>query len=149
VAKKDKGKGNIPKTIAGIKVPKALRKGFANSLLENPRAREILADVLMAAAGAAAAALVKNRPSGQQVAKAGEAALDAGAGAATTARDAVQSAAGAVTEAVAEGARQILPSSMTGSSDEGGGKDKETFAHLAGEERKGKKDKHRPKPSKH
>jgi hypothetical protein len=151
VAKKDKngkGKGKVPKTIAGIKVPKALRKGLAGSFLESPRTREILADVIMAAAGAAAAALVKNRPSGQQVAQAGEAALEAGSGVAATARDTVQSAASAVTEAVAEGARQVLPSSMTKSDDEDAGK-QETYAHLAGEDRKGKKDKQRQKPSNH
>lgn len=152
MAKKDKGKGKgkVPKTVAGVTVPKALRKGLAGSLLENPRTREILADVLMAAAGAAAAALVKNRPSSEQVAEAGEAVMDAGTGAARATRDAVQSTAGAVTEVVAEAARHALPASLTGAGGEssGGGK-KESFGHLADREPKGKKDKHRPKSSNH
>lgn len=148
VAKKDKVR--IPKTIAGIEVPKSLRKGLASSLLDNPRTREILADVLMAAAGAAAAALVQNRPTGRQVAEAGEAVKDAGTGAATATRDVVQGAAGLVTEAVADAARHVLPTSLTGADDESEGKDKtKGYDHLADPDRKGKKDKHRAKASKH
>ena len=150
MAKKDKGKGKgkVPKKVAGVKVPKALRKGLVGSLLDNPRSREILADVLLAAAGAAAAALVKHRPTGRQVADAGEAAMDAGAGAVTATRDAVQGAAGAVGDVVAEAARHILPGSLTG--DDKGGADKtESYAHLAGGDRKSKKDKQRAKASKH
>jgi hypothetical protein len=150
VAKKDKGKGKgkVPKTVAGVKVPKALRKGLVGSLLENPRSREILADVLLAAAGAAAAALVKHRPTGQQVANAGEAVVDAGAGAATVTRDAVQGAAGAVGEVVAEAARHILPGALT-SDDKERADETESYAHFAGGDRKGKKDKQRAKASKH
>jgi len=139
VAKKDKkGKGKIPKTVAGVKVPKALRKGLTASLLDNPRTRELLADVLLAAAGAAAAALVKNR---RQVA-------GAGAGAAAVTRDIVQDAAGAVTDAVAETARRILPDSLTGDEDSRSGRN-ERYAYLADKGQKGKKDKQRAKASKH
>ena len=150
MAKKDKGKnkGKVPKTVAGVKVPKALRKGLVGSLLDNPRAREILADVLLAAAGAAAAALVKHRPTGRQVADAGEAVMDAGTGAATATRDAVRGAAGAVGEMVAEAARHVLPDSLTGDDKEGAAKS-ESYAHLAAGDRKGKKDKQRAKASKH
>jgi hypothetical protein len=154
VAKKDKGKNKgkgktkIPKTVAGVKVPKSLRQGLAGSLLDNPRARELLADVLLAAAGAAAAALVKNPPSGRQVAEAGEAVVDAGADAATATRDVVQGGAGAVTEAVAGAARRLLPDSLTGDDDQGEG-GTERYAHLADKDRKGKKDKQRAKASKH
>ena len=140
-----KGKGKIPKKIAGVKVPKALRKALAGSLVDNPRAREILADVLIAAAGAAAAALVQNRPTGQQIA-------DAGAGAATATRDMAQGAAGAVGEVVAEAARTILPASLVSDGSEGKGKGKrdktESYARLLDEDRKDKKDK-RPKASNH
>ena len=150
MAKKDKGKGKVPKKIAGVKIPKALRKGVVGSLFDNPRTREILADVLIAAAGAAAAALVKHRPTGEQVMDAGEAVMDGAAGAGAAARDAVQSAAGAVTEAVADTARQILPASLTATEDENGGEDSsESYAHLADRDRKDKKEKHRPKASKH
>ena len=151
MGKKDKGQGKVPKNIAGVKVPKALRTGLAGSLLDNPRTRQILADVLMAAAGAAAAALVQNRPSGRQIADAGEAVMDAGAGAATATRDVAQSAAGLVTDVVSEAARHILPSSLSGASDDNKGEGKresktESYPHLADAERKDKKDK---KASKH
>jgi len=90
---KKKGKSKVPKSVAGVKVPKALRNGLLGSFLDDPRTREILADVLMAAAGAAAAALVKNRPSTQQVA-------EAGASAAGATRDMAQAAAETVTDTV-------------------------------------------------
>ena len=144
---KSKDKGKVPKNIAGVTVAKALRTGLAASFLDNPRTREILADVIMAAASAAAAALVRNRPAGRQIADAGEAVMDAGAGAATATRDVAQSAAGLVTDVVAEAARHILPASLTGATGEGQGEAKtEGYAHLAEGERKDKKDK---KASKH
>jgi hypothetical protein len=87
-------------------------------------------------------------PPGQQVADAGEAVVEAGAGAATATRDAVQGAAGAVGEVVAEAARHILPGSLTGD-DKGRADETESYAHLAGGDRKGKKDKQRAKASKH
>ena len=141
--KKDKSKN-----VAGLKVPKGMRKGLVASFVEDPRTREILADVLMAAAGAAAAALIKHRPSAQQVA-------EAGASAAGATRDAVQSAAEAVTGTVADAARHILPASLTGAGERGESRDaedgrpnKDSYAHLSDRDTKGKKDK-RSKASKH
>jgi hypothetical protein len=147
VAKK-KDKGEKSKTVAGVKVPKALRKGLVASFVDDPRTREILADVLMAAAGAAAAALIKHRPSAQQVA-------EAGASAAGATRDVAQSAVEAVTETVADAARHILPASLTGAGEregadvEGKRPDQDSYAHLSERDSKGKKDKHRSKASKH
>jgi hypothetical protein len=150
MAKKGKGKSKLPKKVAGIKVPKMLRKGAVATLFDSPRGREILADALMAAAGAAAASLVQHRPSARQVAKAGEAVVDAGTDAATATRDTVQSAAGAVADLVTEAAQHILPASLTGSDDESPRKSKnKSYAHLADEGRKGARDKQRPKASKH
>jgi len=143
VAKK-KGKDKAPTRVAGVKVPKAVRGGLVASFLDDPRTREILADVLMAAAGAAAAALVKHRPSGREVA-------DAGAAAAGATRDVAQDAAALITDTVTEAARHILPRSMTGA-DDSGGKDRAKdrgYAHLAEDSRKSKKDKARSKASKH
>ena len=141
---KKKGKDKAPKRVAGVKVPKAVRGGLVASVLDDPRTREILADVLMAAAGAAAAALVKHRPSGREVA-------EAGAAAAGTTRDVAQDAAALITDTVTEAARHILPRSMTGT-DDSGGKDRAKdrgYAHLAEDSRKSKKDKARSKASKH
>jgi hypothetical protein len=111
-----KSKTKVPKTIAGVKVPKALRKsGWLDPLLADPQTREILADVLIAAAGAAAAALVKERPSMRQVAETGQAALGAGAEAGSAARDLAQEAASAATSVITDAAKAILPASLTGS----------------------------------
>ena len=143
------GKSKLPKKVAGVKVPKTLRKNALVTLFDSPIGREILADAIVAAATAAAAALVKHRPSARQLANAGEAVVDAGADAASATRDSVQGAAGAVANLVTEVAQHVLPSSMTGAEDEDRGRGKaRRYAHLADEDRKGKKDK-RSKPSKH
>jgi hypothetical protein len=146
VTKKAKGL----KKIAGVKLSKTLRKSALGTLLNSQLGREILADALMAAAGAAAAALVKNRPSARQVADAGEAVADAGAHAATATRDTVQSAAGAVAELVTEAARQILPGARSGARAKGLPEDAgERYGHLADRAANGKKDKQRGRSSKH
>lgn len=85
------GKGSkMPKTIAGVKIPKSLRESASSiiSLIETPLGRQILADVLIAAAGA----LVADRS-----------------------RETASAPAKAAPEASAEAARQILPTSMTAS----------------------------------
>ena len=82
MAKKTKAK--LPKTIAGVKVPKAVRtSGLLDELLNSPLGREILAEAIVAAAGAVASVLMKKRPSADQVAQTGEAIVDTGAEAAS------------------------------------------------------------------
>ncbi|MBQ0821206.1 hypothetical protein KBI52_13425 [Microvirga sp. HBU67558] len=111
-----KSKTKVPKRIAGVKVPKGLRKsGWLDPLLADPQTREILADVLIAAAGAAAAALVKERPSMRQVGDAGGAALGAGAEAGSAARELVREAASATAGVITNAAKAILPASLTSS----------------------------------
>jgi len=113
---KTKSKTKVPKMIAGVKVPKTLRQsGWLDPLLANPQTREILADVLIAAAGAAAAALVKERPSMRQVADTGAATVGAGIEAGSAARDLVQEAASAAAGVIRDAAKAILPSALTGS----------------------------------
>jgi hypothetical protein len=108
-------KTKIPKTIAGVKVPKALRKsGAVSTMLNNPLGREILAGAIVAGATAAAAALVKHRPSAGQVADAGEGVVDAGGATAGIASDAVQDAASTLAGVVASAAKMILPDALTG-----------------------------------
>ena len=114
MAKKTKAK--LPKTIAGVKMPKAVRtSGLLDELLNSPLGREILAEAIVAAAGAVASVLMKKRPSADQVAQAGEAIAATGAEAASATKDLAQTAVGAVTEVVADAARHILPSALTGS----------------------------------
>jgi hypothetical protein len=102
LAKKKNNK--VPKRVAGVKLPKALRKsGLAKSLLGTRAGRQLLADALIAAAGAAAAVLVKDK--GAEVKKGGGAAVRATG----TVGKVVESAAGAVAEVVGNAARNVLP----------------------------------------
>jgi hypothetical protein len=109
------GKSALPKTVAGVKVPKAVRKSTSlGTLINSELGREILADALIAAAGAAAAALTRTRTAKA----AGTALADAGSGAATATGDVVQTAAGAVAGVVTEAARNFLPASLIGEGQE-------------------------------
>ena len=94
---------------------KTAKKSGLMDLIGSDLGREILADALIAAAGAAAAALTRTRPAKQ----AGAAVADAGSQAA----DLTQTAAGAVAGVVTEAARQFLPAGLLGEdegSDKGG-----------------------------
>jgi hypothetical protein len=115
-AKKNSGKA---KKDTGTKLAKSVRKfSPLKDLMNSNLGREILADALIAAAGAAAAALTRTRTAK----KAGSAAADAGSQAADTTKDAMQTAAGAVAGVVTEAARQFLPASLISEEDEGRGK---------------------------
>ncbi len=103
-AKKGSGKST------GTKLAKSAKKSGLMDLINTDLGREILADALIAAAGAAAAALTKTRTAK----KAGAAVADAG----TQTADLTQTAAGAVAGVVTEAARHFLPPSLLG--DEGG-----------------------------
>jgi hypothetical protein len=115
-------KTGLPKTVAGVKVPKAVRNSSTlGTLINSELGREILADALIAAAGAAAAALTKTRTAraaGTAGAGAGSQAAAATGDAASAAGDAVQTAAGAVAGVVTEAARNFLPASLLGESNE-------------------------------
>jgi hypothetical protein len=111
MAKAKSKKKAVPKAVAGVKVPKTVRKwGSLNSLITSDLGREILADALIAAATAAAAALTRTR-----TAKAtGNAMVDAGSDAASATKDATQTAAGAVAGVITDAARNLLPPSLVG-----------------------------------
>ena len=54
------GKAKLPKSVAGFKVPKALRKSeLIEALTASPSGRQLLADALVAGAAAAVAVLAK------------------------------------------------------------------------------------------
>ncbi len=94
-----KAAGKPKKKDSGAKLSKAFRNfGPIKELMNSNLGREVLADVLIAAAAAAAAALTKTR--------------DANAVKADAARDAVQTAAGAVAGVVTDAARHFLPASL-------------------------------------
>ncbi|WP_162820390.1 hypothetical protein [Microvirga calopogonii] len=107
---KDKKGSTKSKKGPGTKLAKTAKKSGLMDLINTDLGREILADALIAAAGAAAAALTKTRTAK----KAGAAAANAGA----QGVDLTQTAAGAVAGVVTEAARHFLPASLVG--EEGG-----------------------------
>lgn len=111
--KKAGAKSQMPKTFAGVKVPKEVRDVGSNigSWLNTHLGREIIAEALVAAAAAAAIALRKNAPTAQQVSKAGKEAVETGTQAASNTKDLVQAAVGVVSDAVVGGVQKLLPSS--------------------------------------
>ena len=97
----------IPKKIAGFKVPKAVRKSrLLRSLLENPLGRDIVANALTAGAGAAAAVLIEER---EEIADATATGARRGAHTAARVRDAMESAADAAMDVIADAARSMVP----------------------------------------
>ena len=107
-------RASAPTRVMGVTVPKTLTNAL-DSLVNSERGREILASALVAAASAAAAALVK-RSDSPQVAKAREAANEAGDQVASATKDLTEVAASAVADIVTGAARSLLPASMTGGS---------------------------------
>jgi hypothetical protein len=94
--------------VMGVRVPKTLTNAL-DTLINSPRGREILASAIVAAATAAAAALMKSSDS-RQVAKAREAAADAGS---QVTKDLSEVAGGVVADIVTGAARTLLPASLT------------------------------------
>jgi hypothetical protein len=108
-------KTKVPKKIAGVKVPKAVRKSKAfDTLLGSPFGREVLAGALVAAAGAAASYLMKHRPSAGQVVGAGKATVEAGADAASATKDLTRAAAAALADLVTTASARFLPTAPAG-----------------------------------
>jgi Pyruvate/2-oxoacid:ferredoxin oxidoreductase gamma subunit len=106
MAKKAK-KTKVPKRVAGVKVPKFLRDStILQTLLASPIGRDILANALVAAAGAAAAIIIEER---EQIADAAKDGMKKGGRVAGTIGDAMKSAATAAIGSVAEAARSVLP----------------------------------------
>jgi hypothetical protein len=105
-------RASAPTRVMGVTVPKTLTNAL-DSLVNSARGREILASALVAAASAAAAALVK-RSDSPQVAKAREAANEAGDQVASATKDLTEVAASAVADIVTGAARSLLPASLTG-----------------------------------
>jgi hypothetical protein len=135
-AKKSSDKTGKAKKGTGAKLAKSVKKSGLMELVNSNLGREILADALIAAAGAAAAALTRTRTAQ----KAGAAAADAGSKAADTTSDAMQTASTAVAGVVTEAARQFLPASLLGKDEDAGksaGKNAR-YAHLASDHSKRK-----------
>lgn len=131
-AKNKKSSGKSKNTQLSKSMKKAAKNTGIMDLISSDLGREILADALIAAAGAAAAALTRTRPAKQ----AGSAVADAGSQAA----DMTQTAAGAVANVVTEAARHFLPASLTGEGEETGksGAKKVKYVHRSSDHSKRK-----------
>ena len=102
-----KKKAALPKSVAGFKVPKSLRKNrLLTSLIASPFGRKILADALIAGAGAAAGVLIQERDEAAEATKAG---LRKGGKTMAVAGEAVESAIEAMMSVVTDAARSLLP----------------------------------------
>jgi hypothetical protein len=97
----------LPKKVAGLKVPKRLRRSrLVGSLLHSRLGRQIVADALVAGAAAAAGVLVRER---EEIAATGKAELRKGKRVVALLGEAVESAADAVLGVVTDAARSALP----------------------------------------
>jgi hypothetical protein len=106
-----KTKTKVPKKVAGVKLPKTLRhSALVEAILQNDTARHLLADALIAAAGAAAAVLTRKvAPTTEQVAAAGEAVADTGIKAASATADLANGLVGTLGHAATAVASSLLP----------------------------------------
>ena len=105
-------KNKIPRKLAGVKIPKVLRKNSVlKALLGSPAGRQIVGEALLAAATAAAAALVASHP--KQAAKAGTAVKNAGDHTGDLLKTAVKSAATALTGSLGKAAKLALDDSVS------------------------------------
>ena len=103
-------KNKIPKKIVGVKIPKVLRKNaLLKGLIGSPTGRQIVADALVAAAGAAAAALVAAKATGKGgVRGAAKTALHAGEEGTHVVQKALKDAVEAMTEVLRNAAQAAM-----------------------------------------
>jgi hypothetical protein len=100
-------KNRMPKKIAGIKIPKVLRKNsLIKGLISSPTGRQVIADALLAAAGAAAAVLATSKSGG--AAKTGTAIAHKTEDGAKIAKRALKSAASALTDSLSSAAKSAF-----------------------------------------
>lgn len=116
-------KTKLPKTLLGVKVPKALRKArMVKQLLKNPAGRDLLVGALTAGAAAAAQSLARGLPDTRQLANGGEALAESGAEAAGATKDTVQDAALALSGAIAKLATGFRSDESTAHAKRGAGR---------------------------
>ncbi|WP_426131890.1 hypothetical protein [Pararhizobium sp. PWRC1-1] len=110
-------KNRIPKKVAGYKVPKGIRKSSViRALLASDIGRDVLANALTAAAGAAAAVLIAQR---EEISDATKKGARKGARALGIAGEAIRDAAQAAMEVVRDAAHSALPKKVRKAADKG------------------------------
>lgn len=109
MAKKRK-KASLPKRLAGVKIPKKVRKGRLGALLASPLGQELLAGSVAVAGGALAARKAKHSPEARRLAgrlkHAGEDRIDETEAAAGLFAHALGEAARSFAEALQSGGRR-------------------------------------------
>lgn len=101
-------KNKLPKKIAGVRVPKAIRKSpLMKSLLGSEMGRQVLANAITAGAAAAATALAHKYD--DEIADAGKTARKGVARGGNIAARAVKDATGAMAAVIADAAKSVLP----------------------------------------
>jgi hypothetical protein len=105
------GSRRAPTTVMGVTIPTGLTNAL-DSLVNSQRGRELLASALVAAAGAAAAALVK-ASDGTERREDRPQTDSAGAPLETATRDLSMAAAGALADMASGAVRSLLPASLT------------------------------------
>ena len=119
-------KMKIPKRIAGVKIPKVLRKNsLLKSLISTAAGRQIAADALVAAAGAAAAALVTSRAASGSKGSGRKSIVEASEDGVEVVQRALKDAANALTNVLGNAAQ----GAMGGDDDRGGGKHRRPTTH--------------------
>jgi hypothetical protein len=108
-------KKKVPKRIAGVKVPKAVRRSpWTRMIIGNKATRTVLNDALFAAAGAAAVVLTRRSLTSVVAYKAGDAVLKAGNELVHTAFDRAEGTLEALGQAAADATTSVLRKSNTG-----------------------------------
>ncbi len=111
MAKKPKEKAKrpkVPKRIAGVKIPKSIRKSdLARWLIANPLGRSVVTDALVAGVAAVGSSLARNAPSSSNLRETANEAVDSGSRAAGRAGDAILSAATTIGQALSAVAQQM------------------------------------------
>lgn len=113
--KKAKGAAALPKRIAGVKVPKAVRRGRFADLLASRQGQALIAEAILGAGAIAAGMKAKDDPKVRRVAKdAKDSLVNAGDDAATG----VSTASATLAHALAEGARAFAEALRRGAAAE-------------------------------
>jgi len=108
---KKKAKAFLPKTIAGVRVPKQVRKGRFGELLASPSGQKVIAEAIMAAGALAAGKKAAGDP---QVRAAAKAAKDKVAGTIDGTAHGGADAGGALAYALTEAARSFAQALRSG-----------------------------------
>lgn len=114
MAKSKKKKNHLPKRIAGVKVPKSVRRGRLGEVLASPAGQAVLADVAIGAGALAATKIGRNA----KVRRFADQAADRASHAGRDSAHEVAEAGSALTYAIGEAARSFADALNRGAPDD-------------------------------